>query len=899
LRALIIAACSGALSLWRREPKTKCLRGTLDRIGKNDQRKSNVLLFPPITKIRWEEPTPRRESGEIWRGQKDRCNEMNEHGGTGNRAATSNAKSPMIRAMVRLLVAVGLGAFIVLFALFPLGLRFGVDSPGWPESALMARLGGIWPAFLLEGVVLGGAALIATWALFHLLRGLESVIDANAAAQAHFLDTLDPRYIDVGIAVSAALSLFLELALIRWQSSVLEFLAFYKNFSLLACFAGLGLGYALGSRDRIPLQVVVPLLAAQFCFFLFVRIEFLLVRSESTRFEVNPFREQMAMGMSPGNWVDALGLFVLLSVIFLLTALTFVPIGQLCGRLMERRKNLRAYGLNLIGSVLGVVMMLVASLLWTPPLVWFAMSFLGVLLFHFRQPSPLVVGVVFSIVCTIILAWWPLGPLWSRVYSPYQLIEIGTDSTTGLTLIRASGHYYQHILDLSDHRPESSHDRDFYDFPYKAHPILTSVAVIGSGTGNDVAAAVRAGAGRVDAIEIDPVILLVGEERHPEKPYTNPRVRPINNDARSFFRGTADKYDLIVYGMLDSHTLLSQGSSVRLDSFVYTVEGLREARNLLKPDGMISLSFTVLSEALGRKIYLMLQQVFDGRSPLCVSSESWNTTFLISNDPNWRPPANLMGANIKNVTTTYANSSIRTSVSTDDWPFFYMPQRIYPVSYLIMIALILVLSLLLVGNFVAETPRLGHLSFFFLGIGFMLVETKGITEMGLVFGNTWQVVGVVFVGILIMAFLGNCLVQWLGIKRSAIVYLFLFAALAAGWLSARSGGFASTPIGRLETVALLSLPLLFSGIVFSTLLSGRANISGIMAINLLGAIVGGLLEYNSMYFGFQALYPMAIVCYVLAFVSGFLFLNRRLGLFGRGLGDHRVGEPLDSSGHRA
>ena len=780
----------------------------------------------------------------------------------------------MIPAMVRLLVAVGFGAFIVLFVFLPLRLRFGVDSLGWPENAIMARLGGLWPAVLLDGVLLSSAGLIATWALFHVLRKLKSVLDANAVAQRLFLDTLDSRYIDAAIVVSTALSLFLELALIRWQSSVLEFLAFYKNFSLLACFAGLGLGYALAARDRIPLLMVVPLLGAQFCFFLFVRLEFSFLDSESTAFEVNPFREQLAMGMSPGNWFDALGLFLLLSVIFLLTALTFVPIGQLCGRLMERRKNLRAYGLNLIGSLLGVVMMLVASLLWTPPLVWFALCFLGILLLHFRQPSPLVAGIVFSIICTIILAWWPLGPLWSRVYSPYQLVEIGTDSTTGLTLIRASGHYYQHVLDLSSHYRESSHDRDYYDFPYKAHPVLNNVAIIGSGTGNDVAAAVRAGAGRVDAIEIDPVILLVGKERHPEKPYANPRVRPVNNDARSFLRGTEDKYDLIVYGLLDSHTLLSQGSSVRLDSFVYTIEGLREARNLLKPDGMISLSFTVLSEAMGRKIYLMMQQVFDGRAPLCVASEGWNTTFLISNDPNWRPPVNLMGANVKNVTAKYANSLVPASVSTDDWPFFYMPQRIYPISYLIMIALILVLSLLLVRNFVAETPRLGHLSFFFLGVGFMLVETKGITEMGLAFGNTWQVVGIVFVGVLTMAFLGNGLVQWLNIKRSAIAYLFLFAALAAGWLSARSGGFASTPIGRLETVALLSLPLLFSGIVFSTLLSAGAYISGIMATNLLGAIVGGLLEYNSMYFGFQALYLMALVCYILAFVSECLFLNK-------------------------
>src|SRR5580704_2440334 len=251
---------------------------------------------------------------------------------------------------------------------------------------------------------------------------------------------------------------------------------------------------------------------------------------------------------------------------------------------------------------------------------------------------------------------------------------------------------------------------------------------------------------------------MVGQQSHPEKPYADARVHAINNDARTFLRTTSSKYDLIVYGFLDSHTLLSHGSSVRLDSFVYTIEGLRDAKNRLKPDGMISLSFTVLSDALGRKIYLMLQEVFDGRAPLCLRSSGGNTTFLISNDEHWQPPAGLMSTKFDDVTAQYANSKELATVSTDDWPFFYMPQRVYPASYLIMIGLILLLSLLLVGNFIGEAPRFSHLSFFFLGAGFMLIENTGVTEMGLTFGNTWQVIGIVFAGILIMAFVGNCLV---------------------------------------------------------------------------------------------------------------------------------------------
>jgi len=760
----------------------------------------------------------------------------------------------MIRAMVRMLVAVGFGSFLILITL--------------PLAAGTA----LWsPAVLLKGVLRAGIAVVAAVALYYLLRKLERSLDNDAILEARFLDTSDPRYVDVAIVFSAALSLFLELAIIRWQSTVLEFLAFYKNFSLLACFAGLGLGYALANRSRIPLVLVLPLLAWQFLFMM-------IIRAVPDVFRVIPFREQLTMGVAAGDLLSTIGLYVLLTVVFLITALTFIPVGQLCGRLMERRTKLRAYGLNLIGSLLGVLLMLAASFLWTPPLVWFALCFLGLLAFHVRRPVSLFTGIAFSLVATITLSWWPLDRLWNRVYSPYQLLEIGTSTDTGLTLIRAAGHYYQRIHNLSGQNltGPARHIRDYYDFPYKMHSSLNDVAVVGAGTGNDVAAALRAGAGRVDAIEIDPAIIRAGRMDHPEKPYYDPRTHVINNDARSFLRRTHRKYDLIAYGLLDSHTLLSQGSSVRLDSFVYTVEGLREARNRLKPDGILSLSFAVLSEALGRKIYLMLQQAFDGRPPLCVwAGYDGSVIFLESNDPNSTFPLQVVAdSGFQDRSAFYANPSLQADVSTDDWPFFYMPRRIYPTSYLVMVLQILTLSLLLGWNFFGEAPQFSHLSFFFLGAGFMLIETKGITEMGLTFGNTWQVIGIVIAGILTMAFLGNCAVAWLNIKRPLFPYLLLWAALAIGWLVARSGGLGSTPIGRLETAIVLTCPLLFSGIVFSTLLSSEGQVSGMMAMNLLGAVCGGLLEYNSMYFGFRWLYLAAMACYLLAFLSDLLLSHK-------------------------
>jgi predicted membrane-bound spermidine synthase len=163
-------------------------------------------------------------------------------------------------------------------------------------------------------------------------------------------------------------------------------------------------------------------------------------------------------------------------------------------------------GFNLIGSLLGMLMMFGVSFLWFSPLVWFGLTFLVLLRYLDFKRTALGVG---------------------------------------------------------------------------------ALAIMGSGSGNDVAAAIRMGAREIDAVEIDPVIAALGTAYHPEHPYQDERVWVHITDARTFIRNTEKHYDLLVIGLLDSHTVLSQASSVRLDSFVYTTQGFREALHLLKEDGII------------------------------------------------------------------------------------------------------------------------------------------------------------------------------------------------------------------------------------------------------------------------------------------------------------------------
>ena len=379
-----------------------------------------------------------------------------------------------------------------------------------------------------------------------------------------------------------------------------------------------------GAR-RLPLCLCIPAFLLQFL--VLHGLRYALPARTLQSIWATPFAEQLNMGLVAGDtgW-QLTAIYSLLTITFLLTALAFVPVGQLCGKTMARRENLRAYRFNLLGSLLGVILISTISMFWTPPTVWFSIGFALLLMFQGFSPRALLFGSVTALLAVTALAW-PLTPGVERIHSPYQLLERGPGEA-GLTSIKAAGHYFQRVHDLAltnanrERNPELERVAAYYELPYRIHrgPLQT-IAIVGSGTGNDVAAALRCGAEQVDAIEIDPVVLRLGRMYHPERPYEKPQVRTIVDDARTYLRRTGDDYDMIVYGLLDSHTLLSHGSSVRLDSFVYTVEALREARARLQPEGLLSLSFCVASPEIGRKIYLMLQEAFGGIAPVCIRAD--------------------------------------------------------------------------------------------------------------------------------------------------------------------------------------------------------------------------------------------------------------------------------------
>jgi len=373
----------------------------------------------------------------------------------------------------------------------------------------------------------------------------------------------------------SSLGLFLEMIVVRWIAAEVRLFSYFKNLSMLAAFLGLSIGFGVIGKGRNYSRTLMPLLG------LFVVLVLVTGRVVSPRALTYPDRgEEFLWFVGDFSYWLSLALFLAVVVVFfILIVLLFIPLGQATGREMACHPPIPAYIVNLLSSLVGIWLFAFISYMQAPPAVWFGLVVLGVGAYLIIKRALSHLDVVISVVILVVLIASGRGIMWSP-YHRIDLIELrlpregdGTLVKVGYTL-KIQQVFYLVALDLS---------RDFinwlngeiplmedavltYDLPYHLVPKGGRVLVVGSGMGNDVAAALRGGASHVDAVEIDPVIAALGRKLHPEQPYSDPRVDLVIDDARSFLNRSSDRYEVIVFGFLDSHTLLSGLSSVRLDS---------------------------------------------------------------------------------------------------------------------------------------------------------------------------------------------------------------------------------------------------------------------------------------------------------------------------------------------
>jgi spermidine synthase len=683
------------------------------------------------------------------------------------------------------------------------------------------------------------------------------------------------------LALWSLLSLFMEMLMIRWISSEIRIFAYFKNFVLIACFMGFGLGCYLSRRKINLLLTLVPMIVLTLIIQLpwlglrvvIERLPAFVAASGGTQFWSVP----SAVTLPPLAIATAL-----IVPIFGLIAFFFIPFGQLVGWYLENASDgILAYSVNVFASLVGIIAYTVLCFLSQPPRTWFLVS--GVLLVVLLWRIPLLrwSSLMTLIVCVGFLSIRP--PRDVRIYwSPYQKLTLGAWGTEQEVLgyyLNTNDSWYQQILDLS---PQFVHSHaqlfqsvpiewNAYNVPYHFYRQPSSVLILGAGMGNDVAAALRNGAGQVTAVEIDPLILKLGKEFHFEKPYSSPRVRQLTNDARSYVENSRERFDLIVFSLLDSHTTSSYYTNIRIDNYVYTVEALEAAKRLLKSDGIFIVKFQVQTPWIAGRLYGLLSQVF-GRPPVELQSEpSIYTTggsFFITGSQERIDRVLSSDQALANYVEHHHDIQMAlATLTTDDWPYFYQRSPGLPLAVVVISAALVLLCVTLLRDSGGATKDDIRWHFFFLGAGFLLLEAQIVSKIALLFGTTWLVNSIVVGGLLLLILAANTLVRLRPSFPEAASYAALFLTLVIGFfVPVRAIFFASLWARIPAALLVLCLPVFFAGIIFIRSFSRESFSSSALGSNLLGAIVGGLLESASLWTGIRWLLLFAAGLYLASWI---------------------------------
>lgn len=661
------------------------------------------------------------------------------------------------------------------------------------------------------------------------------------------LNDTTPRRDGVELVAVSFVVLFIELALIRWLAAQVRVLAYFPNVVLLAAFLGLGIGSLL-ARRRIQLAPWwAPLLL------LVAGTGWALSRIAFTAESVTEHLWLLYYDLPQGSPVVH-GVAAPILITFVLTAASFVPLGQIVAIRLRRFRDggrpLAGYACDLTGSLLGTIAFAIASFLDATPLIWFAIPLAASLVVLARSRMWLITGVLAACTILVIVAWTDRAD----AYSPYYaLSRIDMPGNLGfLVLANGSQHQYAAPLKRSDvfTRPDNIALRAGYHLPYRFLPhVPRRVLILGAGSGNDAAVAIDEGVSQVDAVEIDPLIIAMGKTHHPDRPYADPRVRVINTDARSFLNNTHGTYDLIVFGTLDSMTRLSALSNVRLDNFIYTRECFEAAHRHLAADGGMAVYFGTAVDYIDARLRTLLAQA-TGRPPAVIAHNfgSFNRLYLAG-------PA---------FAHLSAPPAAATNVPSDDWPYLYLRSRAITPFYAGIVAVIALVALVSVF---AAGGRLKTFDgpLFFFGLAFLLLETKSVTEMNLVWGATWLTNAIVFGSILAMILTGTLLMQWRPLPWRISAAGLVIALLVNYLTPVHSLLAASMATKLLLSLAFVGLPIFFASTCFALQFRDEEAADVAFGWNVIGAVAGGLLELTSMVIGLKLLSIVALAAYLIAF----------------------------------
>ncbi len=640
--------------------------------------------------------------------------------------------------------------------------------------------------------------------------------------------------------------LLLELALIRWLGSNVLHLSYFSNIVLLASFLGIGVGFLRAKKGGKRPVFFLPVLAG-----LVAVVSLFPVGVERESSDLIFFTAVSTSGPPP---------WVVLPVIFTLVAVILAGVGMLVAEPFFDLGRLDAYRYDLIGSLIGIAGFTLLSFLGAAPIVWGLVAVTLTIVLLLPRPSVWVYGAAVVLLGFLAAESFLSGAMWS----PYYKIEtqsLGSPDNPVTTVI-ANGVPHQAVWDAQ----KKAEAEPFYALPYqrslRENP--GDMLIIGAGTGTDVALALSNGATSIDAVEIDPKIRGIGSTANPNKPFDDPRVTTYITDGREFLQNTDKKYDTVILALPDSLTLVAGASQLRLESYLFTLQAMQRVHDILTDDGVFAMYNYYRDPWLVGRLARTMAQAFGHPPCVDLNEQQISASLLIAKDEALQ--------DCQNVAETAALLADAPEPATDNWPFLYLKSPTIPGMYLAVLIMILVLSGLAVvfsGGGLSNSSR--YIDLFLLGAAFMLLETRAVTMFALLFGTTWLVNAIVFAGILVAVLLAVEFTRWFNRISSTgrvplpIAYAVLLASLAAVWLVPPASLLTlPTPVRLVVAVGLTFLPVFTANVIFASRFNDSAQPTTAFGMNLLGAMVGGCLEYLALLTGYQALIIIAGVLYIAA-----------------------------------
>jgi len=377
-------------------------------------------------------------------------------------------------------------------------------------------------------------------------------------------------------------------------------------------------------------------------------------------------------------------------------------------------------------------------------------------------------------------------------------------------------------------------------------------------------------------VEIDPVIVSLGRQYHPEEPYQSPRVEVVIDDARSYFANCDRRFDVISFGLLDSHTMTAM-TNARLDHYVYTRESIAQAKSLLADGGIVVLSFEAQKPYIADRMAGVLLDVF-GEKPICfripLSPYGGGGVMFVAGNLAAAHTQISMHEGLASLITAWQRDfpvalSYTTTLTTDDWPYLYLKSPRIPVLYFLLAGLMGVLVFRFQKR--PDMPKLAarwsrtHWHFFFMGAAFLLLEVQNISKASAALGNTWWVNAVIISGVLTMILLANAIEAGFPRLPLGLVYAALLGSCLGLYLVDISR-FAFLPYASKAVIVggLTTLPMMFSGIVFVRSFARAGSKNEALGANLIGALAGALLQTATFIIGIKALLLIVAALYVFA-----------------------------------